>query len=673
MRYFLSYRIIASTFVYTSTLQRARHSGSIIQTFNQLPKEKKMNARKLLVSVLILVSVLFSACATAARQVAPTAVPLTNADSIAGTWSGTAKGGDFNFQITTTIAKSCAIGSVCGPFDIPAIPCSGEWTLMGISGTTYQMQAGSLEGKCAGNEGGSSDSLQLLADGTVLYKCTGGCGEEQGILQKVIAQATNPQLVEYKIPTSASEPGGIVAGPDGALWFVETAVNKIGRISTNGVVTEYSVSTAGAIETNHGFITVGPDGALWFNEDLVNQIGRIATSGEFTEFALPDEFKPTREEDSPINAMVTGPDGALWVTSSSANAIVKLTVDGKIAAKYVLPKAQSGPVGIVVGPDSAFWFVESGANQIGRIALDGKLSEYALPDNNSRALRITVGPDQAMWFTMISANKIGRISTDGKITTFDAAGMGPVGITTGADGALWFTGYGSTEIGRMTTDGVLTKIQVPTSNSVPYHIITGPDGNLWFTEQQGNKIGQIQLSAPTSAQPLTTFSPTAFDLPITFRYSPDWKIDSEVSSQVSFTYKDYDGYFSLINPKTAKVAGPAAPYSVISFPDDFVNWIQSHGLFQIVKTQSVLVGGLPGTQIDADATPACGAKTMWFLVGAGGWNCSFVDGHYRFIYLDNVNGERLLIMTQGNMSAQDFTLMTDASQKILDTVVFSKP
>ena len=177
----------------------------------------------------------------------------------------------------------------------------------------------------------------------------------------------------------------------------------------------------------------------------------------------------------------------------------------------------------------------------------------------------------------------------------------------------------------------------------------------------------------TPAQEGTTFSSKTFDLPITFNYSADWKIDSEVSSQVSFTYKGYDGYFSFVDPKTAKVAGPAAPYSIVPFPADFGNWIQAHGLIQVVKTKSVIVGGLPGTQIDADATAACGEKINWFLVGTGGWNCSFVDGHYRFIYMDDVNGERLLIMTQANISAQDFVLMTDAAQKVLDTVVFSKP
>ena len=101
-----------------------------------------------------------------------------------------------------------------------------------------------------------------------------------------------------------------------------------------------------------------------------------------------------------------------------------------------------------------------------------------------------------------------------------------------------------------------------------------------------------------------------------------------------------------------------------------MNWIQAHGLFRVVKTQSVFVGGLSGTQIDA--TSACESHTAWLFVGAGGWNCD-PGGHYRFTYLDDVNGERLLIMTVGYVSAQDFVLMTDASQKILDTVVFSKP
>jgi len=76
---------------------------------------------------------------------------------------------------------------------------------------------------------------------------------------------------------------GIVTGPDGALWFTERSVNKIGRMSAGGVVTEYPGLTPGEPTS----ITVGPDGALWFADYIRNKIGRITTAGVITEFPLP--------------------------------------------------------------------------------------------------------------------------------------------------------------------------------------------------------------------------------------------------------------------------------------------------------------------------------------------------------------------------------------------------
>ena len=51
---------------------------------------------------------------------------------------------------------------------------------------------------------------------------------------------------EYTVPTAGGAPYGIVAGPDGALWFAESnfANGKIGRITTAGVFSEYAVPTA---------------------------------------------------------------------------------------------------------------------------------------------------------------------------------------------------------------------------------------------------------------------------------------------------------------------------------------------------------------------------------------------------------------------------------------------
>jgi virginiamycin B lyase len=67
-------------------------------------------------------------------------------------------------------------------------------------------------------------------------------------------------------------------GPDGALWFTEfaTSVNKIGRITTDGIYSEFPVPTAASEPWE---ITAGPDGAMWFAEYTGNKIGRIPACG----------------------------------------------------------------------------------------------------------------------------------------------------------------------------------------------------------------------------------------------------------------------------------------------------------------------------------------------------------------------------------------------------------
>ena len=39
-----------------------------------------------------------------------------------------------------------------------------------------------------------------------------------------------PVITEYAVPTAASYPVGITAGPDGNLWFTEYSGNKIGQL-----------------------------------------------------------------------------------------------------------------------------------------------------------------------------------------------------------------------------------------------------------------------------------------------------------------------------------------------------------------------------------------------------------------------------------------------------------
>jgi virginiamycin B lyase len=58
------------------------------------------------------------------------------------------------------------------------------------------------------------------------------------------------------------------------MWF--TDANSIGRITTGGVVTNYS----GAGIRYPDAIVAGKDGALWFTNSGDNSIGRITTNGK---------------------------------------------------------------------------------------------------------------------------------------------------------------------------------------------------------------------------------------------------------------------------------------------------------------------------------------------------------------------------------------------------------
>jgi virginiamycin B lyase len=87
---------------------------------------------------------------------------------------------------------------------------------------------------------------------------------------------------------------GFTPGPDGALWFTDCLEPEIGRTTTTGVISKFHLPSAAQSSVdkttpNLGAcgITAGPDGALWFTETYVNKIGRITTTGELNEFLLP--------------------------------------------------------------------------------------------------------------------------------------------------------------------------------------------------------------------------------------------------------------------------------------------------------------------------------------------------------------------------------------------------
>lgn len=299
------------------------------------------------------------------------------------------------------------------------------------------------------------------------------------------ASASAQTIIEFPLPTAASGPWGIAAGPDGNLWFTESEGNRIGRVTTAGVVSEFAIPTLRSFPID---IAVGPDGALWFTEDGAGRVGRITIAGETTEF-------PTGAfavNDSTVG-IARGPDGNMWFTEWDAGQIGRITPAGAITLFTIPDSPVLGANDIVAGPDGALWF--TGGAGIGRITTDGVFTQFAVSAGN-RPTYITAGPDGALWFTSSNVNNVFRITTDGFMTEFPSptSGGGGRGIATGPDGNIWFTLPGANSIGRVTTSGEFMIVPIPTPYSDPTCIAAGPDGNVWFTERGGNKIGRLTLA-----------------------------------------------------------------------------------------------------------------------------------------------------------------------------------
>ena len=271
---------------------------------------------------------------------------------------------------------------------------------------------------------------------------------------------------------------GIAAGPDGNLWFTEFAGNKIGRITTRRVVTEFPIPTAGS-------------------RPSASRRGRTATSGSPRSAAtgsggsrrpgrhrVPDPAVPTAARSASRRARTA--------TSGSPRAAPTGRADHDAPApspSSPLPTAGAYPYGITAGPDGNLWFTESSGNRS-----DGSRRRGTSPSSRSRRpaapVGITSGPDGNLWFTEYAGNKIGRITTPASSPSSRSRrpAADPFGITAGPDGNLWFTEISATRSARITPAGVVTEFPIPTARA-PRGITAGPDGNLWFAEFSGDKIG----------------------------------------------------------------------------------------------------------------------------------------------------------------------------------------
>jgi virginiamycin B lyase len=247
-----------------------------------------------------------------------------------------------------------------------------------------------------------------------------------------------------KLPTGSDsvEPLGLAVDPSGLVWYTDAATRKISRVSPEGSITSFALSTPVA---RLGRLAIAPDGAVWFAEPSLVSVTHLK-NGVFTRHLVGASLTKGSANAAPFGVAVAA-DGAVWATLQNANKLVRIT-PGRDVVEFEVPTRRSGLGDIGVDAMGAVSFLEISANKIGRLA-GGRFEEFPVPTPGAGLTALAVAPDGAAWFSELRAHKLGRLR-DGVITEFplprrDAR---PFGIAVDTRNNVWYTDL-SGWIGRL--------------------------------------------------------------------------------------------------------------------------------------------------------------------------------------------------------------------------------
>jgi streptogramin lyase len=142
-----------------------------------------------------------------------------------------------------------------------------------------------------------------------------------GTSNEILRVNSQGQLTgQFPIPTLNSGAYAMAVGSDGAIWFGEINGNQIGRIATDGTITEYSIPTP---NSGSGLLTRGPDRNIWFSENYANQIGEVVLQTDTNTTVTASANPSVVNQSVTFTAVVTPQAG-----SGTPTGTVQFQIDG---------------------------------------------------------------------------------------------------------------------------------------------------------------------------------------------------------------------------------------------------------------------------------------------------------------------------------------------------------
>lgn len=250
-------------------------------------------------------------------------------------------------------------------------------------------------------------------------------------------------------------PTYITTGPDGNLWYGAGAA--VGRMTPAGAAVQFTYAGIGPIGAlNLGGvvgIAPGPDGKVWIVDAANDRVVRLNTDG--TKAAAPNPI--------PLGAgfggrqIAPGPDGNMYVAGSDQSA--RITMAGTVTP---FPNAGGGQQqDIVAGPDGNMWAAST--TNASRLTTGGVFTNFAQPGTDT--FGAAAGPDGAVWMSQFATRTVARVAPDGAITKIGPTTLSPRYIARNRNtNEMWFV---ADTANPDTGIGVVRGIDIPTAGGAP--------------------------------------------------------------------------------------------------------------------------------------------------------------------------------------------------------------
>lgn len=282
---------------------------------------------------------------------------------------------------------------------------------------------------------------------------------------------------EYRMEGARDIPTAVAVAPDGTVWFTIDFSDAIGVLRHDRI----QRIPKGRENFEPLGLAVDRDGSAWYTDGPSRLISRVTPDGVVASFALSTPV-------AKLARLAAAPDGAVWFAEETAYSFTRLK-DGAFT-RHAVSTPGIAPFGVAVDASGTVWGTLPRANRLVRISARGEISELDPPTRAAQLGDVAVALDGAVWFLEMQANKIGRFA-GGQFTEFPvptpSAGLTALAIA--PDGGVWFTELRGQRLGRL-RDGVITEFPLPQSTARPFGIAVDGAGNVWYTDLSGG-LGRL--------------------------------------------------------------------------------------------------------------------------------------------------------------------------------------